>query len=82
MGGIYALERIANESKKDYWPIMEILTAYVRKNSPKKNYLTIEPISIDIQANESTINKVSDIRKIPLDIQAVLTVLGRRINKF
>lgn len=30
-GGIYALERIANESKKDYWPIMEILTAYVKK---------------------------------------------------
>jgi hypothetical protein len=34
LGGIYALERIANESEKDYWPIMEILTAYVRKNSP------------------------------------------------
>jgi hypothetical protein len=33
LGGIYALERIANESEKDYWPIMEILTAYVRKNS-------------------------------------------------
>jgi len=33
LGGIYSLERIANESKKDYWPIMEILTAYVRKNS-------------------------------------------------
>ena len=33
LGGIYALERISNESEKDYWPIMEILTAYVRKNS-------------------------------------------------
>ena len=33
LGGIYALERIANESEKDYWSIMEILTAYVRKNS-------------------------------------------------
>ncbi len=34
LGGIYALERISNESEKDYWPIMEILTAYIRKNSP------------------------------------------------
>lgn len=33
LGGIYALERISNESEKDYWPIMEILTAYVRENS-------------------------------------------------
>ena len=34
LGGIYALKRIANESDKDYWSIMEILTAYVRINSP------------------------------------------------
>jgi len=34
LGGIYALNRIANESKTDYWSIIEILTAYVRKNSP------------------------------------------------
>ena len=39
LGGIYALERIANESEKDYWPIMEILTAYVRKNSPVEHKL-------------------------------------------
>ena len=28
LGGIYALERIANDSDKDYWPIIETLTAY------------------------------------------------------
>jgi hypothetical protein len=33
IGGIYALGRIAKESKEDYWPIMEILTAYVRQNA-------------------------------------------------
>ena len=33
LGGIYALERISMESEDYYWPIMEILTAYVRKNS-------------------------------------------------
>ena len=82
LGGIYALERIANESEKDYWPIMEILTAYVRKNSPaehklKRDYLTSEPISMDIQANESTISKDSTTREISLDIQAILTIIGK-----
>jgi len=31
LGGIYALERIANESKEDHWSIMELLATYVRE---------------------------------------------------
>src|SRR5215213_10062077 len=31
LGGIYSLERIARESEEDHWPIMEVLTAYVRE---------------------------------------------------
>ena len=58
LGGIYALERISNESKKDHYQIMEILTAYVRKNS-----------SVEIEETQD---------KISLDIQAILTVIGRR----
>lgn len=34
LGGIYALERIARDSEKDHWPVMEVLTAYVRVNAP------------------------------------------------
>jgi len=34
LGGIYALERIARESEEDHWPIMEVLTAYVREHAP------------------------------------------------
>jgi hypothetical protein len=34
LGGIYALERIARESKEDHWPIMEVLTTYVRVHAP------------------------------------------------
>jgi len=52
LGGIYALERIANESEKDYWPIIETLTAYVRKNSSCEvvgNNTNIH-LPIDIQA--------------------------------
>jgi len=50
LGGIYALGRISNESDKDYWPIMEILTAYIRMNSSvevvkNKKVVTIQPIA-------------------------------------
>ena len=59
LGGIYALERIANESKKDYWPIMEILTAYIRKNSSIKDQKVQERerVQFDIQAILSVIKK-------------------------
>ena len=60
LGGIYALERIANESKKDYWPIMKILTAYVRKNA--NVYSKAQKTLLDI------------------DIQTILTVIGKRKN--
>ena len=53
LGGIYSLERIAKESDTDYWPIMEILTAYVRKSpvvdengNPKVKDATLEIQSI------------------------------------
>jgi hypothetical protein len=80
LGGIYALERISIESKEDYWPIMEILTAYVRNNSSVKimENKKIMHISMDIQANKSTIKEVSEINELKLDIQAVLTVIRRR----
>ncbi len=47
LGGIYALEQIARDSERDYWPILEVLTAYVRANaawdeeqSPKRPHKT------------------------------------------
>jgi hypothetical protein len=33
LGGIYVLERVSKESKTDYWPIMEILTGFVREQA-------------------------------------------------
>lgn len=46
LGGIYALGRIAKESPEDYWPIMRILTEYVRNNAEAQ---AVKPRS-DIQA--------------------------------
>lgn len=33
-GGVRSLERIAGESPEDFWPILDILTAYLRSESP------------------------------------------------
>ncbi|AKB22311.1 pentapeptide repeat-containing protein [Methanosarcina sp. WH1] len=84
LGGIYALERISKESENDYWPIMEILTAYVRKNSSSDivENKKVTQISMDIQANESKKSEFPKARKISLDIQAVLTVIGKRLHSF
>src|SRR5215475_6813697 len=38
LGGIYALERIARDSRKDHWTVMEILTAFVREQSKKDSF--------------------------------------------
>jgi hypothetical protein len=67
LGGIYALERISTESEKDYWPIIEILTAYVRKNS-------------SVESNEIKLEDIESQNKLSEDIQAILTVIGRRVH--
>jgi hypothetical protein len=85
LGGIYALERIARESAKDHWPIMEVLTAFVRENatlkekapdikdSPERSLLAPD-VS---EKAEPEITPPVPPEKPHTDIQAVLTVLGR-----
>jgi len=68
LGGIYALERIAQDSKKDHWTIMEVLTAYVRENARWE-----EPPGSDAAEDEAL-----GVQRLRPDIQAILTVLGRR----
>ena len=67
LGAIYALERIAFDSPRDHWPIMEVLTAYVRHNAPAP-----------VQEPTEQENKTAIAKKPATEIQAVLTVLGRR----
>ncbi len=67
LGAIYALERIAFDSPRDHWTIMEVLTAYVRQNAPAPDGEVAEE------------EKKKAIAKGPAtEIQAILTVLGRR----
>ena len=78
LGGIYALERIAKRSPEDHWPIMEVLTTYIRENAPwmpRETQLS--------KGDGSPEEKLPAPQKQPpprlnADIQAILTVLGRR----
>lgn len=71
LGGIYALERIAKSSRDYHWPIMETLTAYVRENA-------VAPEDVD----RGGIVSGNLFIKPPVDIQAVITVLGRRETSY
>ena len=73
-GGIYALERIAKDSERDHWPVMEILTAYVRQNSPWAGPQDADD-KLDVDAHEA-------LPILDRDIQAILTVLGRRETRY
>lgn len=66
LGGVYALERLARASEHDYWPIMEILTTFVRtRTSVRKNQVLKEPPS-----------------RLAPDIQTALDVIGRRRHSY
>lgn len=63
LGGIYALERIARDSEKDHWPIMEVLTAYVREHAAYVRENEADPVNP---------------HPLAIDIQGILTVISPR----
>ena len=82
LGGIYALEKIARDYEDYHWTIMEILTAYVRENSPVKKPKGPGEESNNEQGlvgeNGHEREGETPSEKIATDIQAILTVIGRR----
>lgn len=63
LGGIYALERIARDHPPDHPAVMEVLTAFVRQHSARVEQMEAgKPFQRDIRP----------------DVQAILTVIGRR----
>ncbi len=76
IGGIYSLERITKDSPKDQWTIMEVLTAFVRKNSliPPE----IEKLAV---RSEEKLTALEKLEPVNIQIQAALTVIGRRDPK-
>jgi hypothetical protein len=72
LGGIYALERLARESRNDQGPIIEVLTAYIRVRTP----LGAED-QVDV---EDPLREDLPCKQLRIDIQAALTVVGRRTH--
>ncbi len=83
LGGIYALERIARDSPRDHWTIMDVLTAYVRNNAPWKEEARPAQPSPGAAAAAQAGAESSPAAAIKprTDIQAILTVIGRRPEK-
>lgn len=85
LGAIYALERIAHDSTRDHWPIMETLCAYVRENAGPPQTLSANArnsIALHRMMGASSPldeeSKSAEQQRPRADIQAALTVLGRR----
>ncbi|MBD1863012.1 pentapeptide repeat-containing protein [Trichocoleus desertorum] len=87
LGGIYALEQIAKDAEeKYYWQVMETLTAYVREKSPYPPKTEKKPtsfIQVALQKVEGdNFASQPNIPPLPLDIQAVMTLLARRKHTY
>ena len=79
LGGIYALERIARDSKADHSTVMEVLTAYVRENSPwppKSGGKPDQPESEKVK--EVELKKNEKLHDPSSDIKAIVQVLKQR----
>jgi uncharacterized protein YjbI with pentapeptide repeats len=72
IGAVYALEQIARDSAELHWPIMEVLTAYLREHTLM---IPDRADGLDPTAEESS--EVEEARA-PADVQAIATVIGRR----
>lgn len=74
LGAIYALERIALDSERDFGTVLEVLTAYVRRNAP---------LLVSEKQEERSDEKdgKTDMDTLPsprTDVQAILSILGKQ----
>jgi uncharacterized protein YjbI with pentapeptide repeats len=72
-GAIYALERIASESSRDHWPIVEFLANYVRANSDP-------PAQIAAGGGPPLYASLRAIPRPRADLQRAVWAIGRRLH--
>jgi hypothetical protein len=77
LGGIYSLERTALDDRPYHWPIMEVLTTYVRTHAPRtpeRDNERASPPKPDIQAIVTVIGRraafYKDVERGPIDLHA------------
>lgn len=72
IGGVYALEHLMIESEREHETVVEVLAAFVRDQTPL-------PVSVEIPSDAEHDHKVTAWgTRLRTDVQAALTVLGRR----
>ncbi len=76
LGGLYALERIAKDSPKDHWTVMEILSAYIREKLSSRKLTLI--IASGRKQNNATEANQTENNSLKTDVQTALTIIGRR----
>jgi uncharacterized protein YjbI with pentapeptide repeats len=69
IGGIYALERLAHDSKIDRSMIIEVLTTFIREHTRDPINASTESAWADVRASK---------KPVEADVQAAVSVLGRR----
>jgi uncharacterized protein YjbI with pentapeptide repeats len=72
LGGIYALERIAKDSRDDHGPVMEVLSAFLREHSGRNQ----ETDNTDTPADALTSSRADE--RLRADLQAAARAIGRR----
>ena len=87
LGGNYALERIAHDSRRDHPTVVEVLSAFIREHS-NPAVTNAEPTVAEVlntflrDAGQPTAtprlgNETEEDPRLATDVQAALTVLGR-----
>ena len=96
IGGIYALERVARDSARDHPTVMEVLTAFIREHSHEKETPSGPGSQEQARSTRSWLGlglatwtrtrttrtpSQQQVRSTRPDIQAAVTVVGRRNPK-
>ena len=80
IGGVYALERVALDSPRDHPAVMEVLADFIREHSREK----WPPRALELAADdelELAPDDDWDTRTTRPDVQAAVTVIGRRNHR-
>jgi uncharacterized protein YjbI with pentapeptide repeats len=78
LGGIYSLERLAQESAEEHGPIIEILAAFVREHAPWPAPVEARSGNGHARGSGAGGHGGEQRARPATDVQAAVTILGRR----
>ncbi|NEO53894.1 MAG: hypothetical protein F6K54_12870 [Okeania sp. SIO3B5] len=67
LGGIYALERIANDSEQDRWTIMKVMISFIRETSPNPPNNSNDTSSVSTNSTLVAISILGELSKYQKD---------------